>query len=159
MLLKKNAGYKIKIVSKAKIQLGFIIAQFTVTWYCIQCLGPLLGQLLWYIPIKSLQLIWRLGTCRLFKITVTASHRILWYVTRVTFPGMGIPMLKIRRSRDRLIFNIGIPIPVKKHLYIETAPSYPSHRYLLVAQEDDVLTHCGLVMPHDNKVLGQHWLR
>ena len=37
---------------------------------------------------------------------------------------MGIPMLKIRRSRDRLIFNMGIPILVRQHLYIETAPSY-----------------------------------
>ena len=36
---------------------------------------------------------------------------------------MGIPMLKIRRSRDRLIFNMGIPILVRRHLYIETTPS------------------------------------
>ena len=35
---------------------------------------------------------------------------------------MGIPMLKIRRSRDRLIFNMGIPTLVRRHLYIETAP-------------------------------------
>ena len=31
-------------------------------------------------------------------------------------------MLKIRRSRDRLIFNMGIPIPGKDGLYIETVP-------------------------------------
>ena len=31
-------------------------------------------------------------------------------------------MLKIRQSRDRLIFNIGIPIPGKDGLYIETGP-------------------------------------
>ena len=41
---------------------------------------------------------------------------------RPSFPGMGIPMLKIRLSRDSLIFNMGIPILVRKHLYIETAP-------------------------------------
>ena len=35
---------------------------------------------------------------------------------------IGIPMLKIRRSRDRLIFNMGIPIPGKDGLYIETGP-------------------------------------
>ena len=35
---------------------------------------------------------------------------------------MGIPMLKIRRSRDRLIFNMGILILVRRHLYIKTAP-------------------------------------
>ena len=31
-------------------------------------------------------------------------------------------MLKIRRSWDRLIFNMGIPMLVRRHLYIETAP-------------------------------------
>ena len=43
-------------------------------------------------------------------------------ISRPFFPGMGIPMLKIRRSRDRPIFNMGIPILVRGHLYIETAP-------------------------------------
>ena len=31
-------------------------------------------------------------------------------------------MLKIRRSHDRLIFNMGIPIPGKDGLYIEMGP-------------------------------------
>ena len=31
-------------------------------------------------------------------------------------------MLKIRRSRDRLILDMGIPIPRKDGLYIETVP-------------------------------------
>ena len=31
-------------------------------------------------------------------------------------------MLKLRRSHDRLIFNMGIPIPGKDGLYIETGP-------------------------------------
>ena len=39
-------------------------------------------------------------------------------------PGMGIPMLQIRRSWDRLIFNMGIPILVRRHLYTETAPRW-----------------------------------
>ena len=38
------------------------------------------------------------------------------------FPDMGIPMLKIRRSRDRLIFDMGILILIRRHLYIEKAP-------------------------------------
>ena len=33
-------------------------------------------------------------------------------------------MLKIRRSRDRLIFNMVIPILVRWHLYIETVPRF-----------------------------------
>ena len=44
---------------------------------------------------------------------------------KTVFPSMGIPTLKIRWSRDRLIFNIGIPILVRRHLYIETAPWIP----------------------------------
>ena len=39
-----------------------------------------------------------------------------------SFPGMGIPMLKIRQSWDCLIFFMGIPIMVRRHLYTETAP-------------------------------------
>ena len=35
-------------------------------------------------------------------------------------------MLKIRRSRDRLIFNMGIPIPGKDGLYIEPGAQYIS---------------------------------
>ena len=31
-------------------------------------------------------------------------------IQRPSFPGMGIPVVKIRRSWDRLIFNMGIPI-------------------------------------------------
>ena len=46
-------------------------------------------------------------------------------IKRPSFPGMGMPMLRIRRS-DRLIFNMGIPILVRRHLYIETAPRAPS---------------------------------
>ena len=38
------------------------------------------------------------------------------------FPRNGDSHLKIRRSQDRLIFNKGIPILVRRHLYIETAP-------------------------------------
>ena len=43
-------------------------------------------------------------------------------ILRPSFPGMGIPMLKIRRLWDRLNFNMGIPLQVRWHLYIETAP-------------------------------------
>ena len=43
---------------------------------------------------------------------------------------MGISMLKIRRSRDRLIFNMGIPILMRWHLYIETAPCTAPQKWL-----------------------------
>ena len=38
------------------------------------------------------------------------------------FRDIGIPMLKIRQSRDRPIFNKGITILVRRHLYIATPP-------------------------------------
>ena len=43
----------------------------------------------------------------------------------------GIPELKIRQSRDCLIFNMGIPMLVRRHLYIEMAPRlhYDTIRY------------------------------
>ena len=41
---------------------------------------------------------------------------------KLIFPCMGIPMLKIRWLRDCLIFNMGIPILVRQHFYIEMAP-------------------------------------
>ena len=40
-------------------------------------------------------------------------------IYRCRLTSIGIPMLKIRRSRDRLIFNVGIAIPWKDGLYIE----------------------------------------
>ena len=40
---------------------------------------------------------------------------------KTVFPRYGIPMLKIRRSKDCLIFNIGIIVLVR-HLYIESRP-------------------------------------
>ena len=36
------------------------------------------------------------------------------------FPGVGIPMLKIRRLWDRLIIYMGMPILKRRHHYIET---------------------------------------
>ena len=43
-------------------------------------------------------------------------------VPLVMLASIGIPMLKIRQSHDRLIFNMGIPIPGKDGLYIENGP-------------------------------------
>ena len=41
---------------------------------------------------------------------------------KTVFPGIGIPMLKIRRSWDCLIFNMGIPILISWYLYVEMQP-------------------------------------
>ena len=57
-------------------------------------------------------------------ITFSTSQDNTWAPSQYrkpSFPRMGIPMAKIGRSRDRLIFNMGSPIVVR-HLYIEMAP-------------------------------------
>ena len=41
-------------------------------------------------------------------------------------------MLKIRRSHDRLIFNMGIPIPGKDGLYIEMGPWLSTNMVLIM---------------------------
>ena len=81
---------------------------------------------------------------RYSKNEISGWVRIWWYV--ITFPSclhlsqitmikaawessqykdvvsIGIPMSKVRRSRNRLIFNMGIPITGKDGLHIETGP-------------------------------------
>ena len=42
-------------------------------------------------------------------------------IINTIFPGIGIETITIRRSHDRLIFIIGIPIPVRQHFYAEKA--------------------------------------
>ena len=48
------------------------------------------------------------------------------------FPGVGISIIKIRQSSDRLIFIMGILILVRRHIYIETGPWYNPQRRTLV---------------------------
>ena len=40
--------------------------------------------------------------------------------TNTVFPGIGTPIIKLRWSLDHLIFMMGIPILVRRHLYTET---------------------------------------
>ena len=58
------------------------------------------------------------------------SHNYFIIIIRASsqykvFPRYGILMLKIRWSRDHLVFNMRILTLVKQHLYIETAPRIP----------------------------------
>ena len=58
---------------------------------------------------------------------------------KTVFPGMGIPMLKIRRSWYRLIFNMGIPILVRRHLDIEMPPGHQEPPYYWHVCDYDVI--------------------
>ena len=43
-------------------------------------------------------------------------------IRKTVLPGMGIPMLKIKRTLWRLIYNMEIPIPSKTVFLVETPP-------------------------------------
>ena len=44
------------------------------------------------------------------------------FSTKTVFPGLQIPIMKIRWSSDHLIFIMGFLTPARKNLYIETTP-------------------------------------
>ena len=56
-------------------------------------------------------------------------------IYRCYLNGIGIPIINIRRSRDRLIFIMVIPIPLKRHLYIETRPC--TQRHFMISSSPD----------------------
>ena len=43
-------------------------------------------------------------------------------IKRCNLTSIGNPIVEIRRSYDRLISTMGFPIPVRRHLYIESGP-------------------------------------
>ena len=68
--------------------------------------------------LKSLQFLWRAGTYK-WNPWIPAGHMCCSdlirnlepvSISRYRLTSIGTPMLKIRRSRDRFIFNMGIPI-------------------------------------------------
>ena len=71
-----------------------------------------------------------------FALNVLLSQQNWWWpgpclnIKKTSFPSMEIPMIKIRRPWDRLIFNMGIHILVWRHLYIETAPWWSFRIYI-----------------------------
>ena len=45
-----------------------------------------------------------------------------YFNIKAVFPGMGIPMVKIRQSWDCRVFIMGIPVLVRQQLYFEMPP-------------------------------------
>ena len=69
--------------------------------------------------------------------------------TKLAFPRYGIPMLKIKRSPNCLTFNMGIPILVRRHLYIETAPRWRAVMWV-TPDQGGVLFYSQLVWRYRN---------
>ena len=51
-------------------------------------------------------------------------HHTTWALSQYkdVFTSMGVSIMKMRCSSDRLIFIMGIPIPARWHFYTEMAP-------------------------------------
>ena len=89
----------------------------TVIGYVTMAAINEVNMLLPYIQVKSLRLtwwsVWNLRvpdlqmSCRLVYMTGYQGAVSIW---RCRLTSIGIPVIKIRWSRDRLIFNMGIPI-------------------------------------------------
>ena len=60
----------------------------------------------------------------------------------IPFTSIGIPMLKIRRSPRRLIFNMGVPMhTLKDVLYIETGPCFQVHSMCRCSHTTSISQH------------------
>ena len=100
-------------------------------WMWLGFVGHIFPNQHWVNILSHFQLfLWQMFIFYHSKFAGHVPCAVEWYPgprlnIKTIFSGMGIPMLKIRRSVDRLIFNIGMPILVRQHLYIEMPPSSP----------------------------------
>ena len=63
---------------------------------------------------------------KLTQIYFTICTGVGYLNTKGRLTSIWIPMLKIRRNRDRLVFSMGIPIHGKDSIHIETGPGTPA---------------------------------
>ena len=77
---------------------------------------------------------------RLFHLHNLLAHYWRWVlhlgprlIIKTGFQGMGIPVIKITRSWDGPISIMGIPVLVRRHPYVQTAPTLIkcAHSYVL----------------------------
>ena len=84
---------------------------------------------------------WHSDLLKTFKWHVYTKHdyiistKSLWHGSRdrtnikIVFAGMKISIIKIRRSWNRALYIMEIPIPVRRHLYTAAAPGRHSLRH------------------------------
>ena len=61
----------------------------------------------------------------------TYTHQGPDSIKRCHLTSIGNPIVEIRRSYDRLISTMGFPIPVRRHLYIESRPRELGHHWFM----------------------------
>ena len=117
-------------------------------------LKPLYGTLIVLYHIEILQMLLGLSQARGFQPVPRLN-------IKTVFPRYGDSHLKKRRSRDRLIFNMGILILIRWHFYIETAPwwceTLPSTKRLFVdekflAPRNHFSSFCACLSPQMTKI-------
>ena len=73
------------------------------------------------------------------------------------FPGVGISIIKIRRSCDHLILIMGIPMLVRWHLYIKIL-RFMCELWLSIMNHDDVIKWKHLLALYVEGFTGHHWI-
>ena len=88
-------------------------------WYVISLATKFFVQQLFQADIFALQLFQAD-----VKGNIKATHywAPIQYKDDILLVSIGNPIVEIRRSYDRLISTMGFPIPVRRHLYIESGP-------------------------------------
>ena len=98
----------------------------SISW--MACSMGLISCILWY----TLSL-WEFTWGAIYTTASTDSVGRL-NIKMLSHQYIGISMFKIKRSYDRLIFDMEIPIPGKDGLYIETGPRLKSVLLILSSQ-------------------------
>ena len=102
------------------------------TWYlwvnCVSADLSLSSPCVWF------EVLLQLGIClgelqRGPDLDCSTSHTRASSQYRCRLTSISIPLLKIRRSQDRLIFNMGIPIPVNAVFILKWDPGSHSPYY------------------------------
>ena len=88
------------------------LAAYTKWSLCCMYLAPMESESCHLLSVLH----WSINS--LWPETCFNIYICLYFYTKTVFPGMEIPIIKIRQSQDHLIFTMGIPILAIQHLYI-----------------------------------------
>ena len=108
---------------------AFKSLRFALLYIYIYIAYPVIG-----ISFIKMRWLWDCLIC-ILGVPILVVIQVIWHLYMETASGArlnintvfaryGDSMLKIRQSQDHLIFNMGIPILVRRHLYIEMAPRF-----------------------------------
>ena len=119
-----------------------LINQFYITCYCYEVSLWIVCASDWYhesalcvITVSVYTAVWLFledlacclhTTANTRKQGGTVESSLIRYIEALSYQHWGIPIIKVRRSWDHLIFMVRILILVRQHLYTELSPWYDS---------------------------------